>query len=92
MEKVETAYYLRMQAQDRPGVLADVTRILADQGISIEAMLQKAPANGGDDTVPVVILTHRIRERQMNEAIRRIEALGTMAGSVMRMRLEHLAK
>ncbi len=90
MEKVETAYYLRMQAQDRPGVLADVTRILADQGISIEAMLQKAPANGGDDTVPVVILTHRIRERQMNEAIRRIEALGTMAGPVMRMRLEHL--
>ncbi|MBI2778193.1 MAG: homoserine dehydrogenase [Gammaproteobacteria bacterium] len=92
MEKVETAYYLRMQAQDRPGVLADVTRILADQGISIEAMLQKAPANGGDDTVPVVILTHRIRERQMNEAIRRIEALGTMAGPVMRMRLEHLTR
>ncbi len=93
MEKVETAYYLRMQAQDRPGVLADVTRILADQGISIEAMLQKAPANGGgDDTVPVVILTHRIREKQMNEAIRRIEALGTMAGPVMRMRVEHLAK
>ncbi|MEQ6342385.1 MAG: homoserine dehydrogenase [Gammaproteobacteria bacterium] len=90
MEKVETAYYLRMQAQDRPGVLADVTRILADQNISIEAMLQKAPANGGDDTVPVVILTHRICERQMNEAIRCIEALGTMAGPVMRMRVESL--
>ncbi len=89
MEKVETAYYLRMQAQDRPGVLADVTRILADQNISIEAMLQKAPANG-DGSVPVVILTHRIREQQMNEAIRRIEALGTMAGPVMRMRVEHL--
>ncbi|MFZ5593162.1 MAG: homoserine dehydrogenase [Pseudomonadota bacterium] len=92
MEKVETAYYLRMQAQDRPGVLADVTRILADQSISIEAILQKAPVNGGDGSVPVVILTHRIREQQMNEAIRRIEALGTIAAPVMRMRLEHLAK
>ncbi|MDX1251734.1 MAG: homoserine dehydrogenase [Gammaproteobacteria bacterium] len=92
MEKVETAYYLRLQAQDRPGVLADVTRILAEQGISIEAILQKAPVNGGDGSVPVVILTHRIREQQMNEAIRRIEALGTIAAPVMRMRLEHLAK
>lgn len=91
MEQVETAYYLRMQAQDRPGVLADVTRILADQNISIEAMLQKAPANG-DGSVPVVMLTHRIREQQMSEAIRRIEALGTIAAPVMRIRLEHLAK
>ena len=89
MEQVETAYYLRMQAQDRPGVLADVTRILADQNISIEAMLQKPSASGAGD-VPIVMLTHRTREQRMNEAIRRIEALGTMTAPVTRMRLEHL--
>ncbi len=89
MEQVETAYYLRMQAQDRPGVLADVTRILADQNISIEAMLQKPPATDASD-VPVVMLTHRSREQYMNEAIRRIEALGIMTAPVTRIRLERL--
>ncbi len=89
IEQVETAYYLRMQAQDRPGVLADVTRILADQNISIEAMLQKPSAAGASD-VPVVILTHRTREQRMNEAIQRIEALGSMTGPVTRIRLERL--
>ena len=89
MEQVETAYYLRMQAQDRPGVLADVTRILADQNISIEAMLQKPSAADASD-VPIVILTHHTREQRMNEAIRRIEALGSMTGPVTRIRLERL--
>ena len=89
MEQVETAYYLRLQAQDRPGVLADVTRILADQDISIEAMLQKPSAAGASD-VPIVMLTHRTREQRMNEAIRRIEALGTMTGPVTRIRMERL--
>jgi homoserine dehydrogenase len=89
MEQVETAYYLRLQAQDRPGVLADVTRILADQDISIEAMLQKPSAAGASD-VPIVMLTHRTREQRMNEAIRRIEALGAMTAPVMRIRMEHL--
>jgi len=89
MEQVETAYYVRMQAQDRPGVLADVTRILADQDISIEAMLQKPSAAGASD-VPIVMLTHRTREQRMNEAIRRIEALGVMTGPVTRIRLERL--
>ena len=89
MEQVETAYYVRMQAQDRPGVLADVTRILADQNISIEAMLQKPSATDASD-VPIVMLTHRTREQHMNEAIRRIEALGIMTGPVTRIRLERL--
>lgn len=90
MEEVETAYYLRMQAVDRPGVLADVTRILGDMQISIEAILQKEPASGASD-VPVIMLTHRVRERQMNEAIRRIEALDTIFGAVTRIRLETLS-
>jgi homoserine dehydrogenase len=90
MEDVETAYYLRMHAIDRPGVLAEVTRILGDLDISIEAILQKEPAHGETD-VPVIMLTHRIRERQMNEAIRRIEALAAIKAPVTRIRLEPLA-
>jgi homoserine dehydrogenase len=89
MEDVETAYYLRMHAQDKPGVLADITRILADLGISIEAILQKAPAAGMHE-VPVIILTHRVLEKNMNEAMARIEALSSINGKIMRMRLEHL--
>jgi homoserine dehydrogenase len=89
IEEVETSYYLRLNALDRPGVLADVTRILADQRISIEAILQKEPAEG-EDTVPVIILTQRIRERNMNEAIARIERLDSIRGKVTRIRLEHL--
>lgn len=89
MEEVRTSYYLRLQAQDRPGVLADVTRILADLGISIEAILQKEPA-AGESVVPVIILTQRVVEKNMNQAIARIEALDAIHGQVTRIRLEHL--
>jgi homoserine dehydrogenase len=89
MEEVETAYYLRLQAQDKPGVLADVTRILADLGISIEAILQKEPREG-DNTVPVIILTQRVLEKNMNQAIAKIEALPSINTKIMRIRLEHL--
>jgi homoserine dehydrogenase len=90
MEAVETAYYLRMRAADRPGVLADVARILADSGISIEAMLQKEPGAGVAEAT-VIMLTQRVVERRMNEALRRIEALDTIVGQVTRIRLETLA-
>jgi homoserine dehydrogenase len=89
MEEVETAYYLRLQAQDKPGVLADVTRILADLGISIEAILQKEP-RAGENTVPVIILTQRVLEKYMNQAIAKIEALPSINTKIMRIRLEHL--
>jgi homoserine dehydrogenase len=89
MEEVQTAYYLRMLATDKPGVLADVTRILGEAGISIEAILQKEPQPDALE-VPIIILTHSIRERQMNDAIRRIEALDTIHGRITRIRLEHL--
>ena len=89
MEQVTTAYYLRMHAADRPGVLADITRILGDLGISIEALLQKEPAEG-ENVVPIIILTHRVLERNMNTAIARIEALQAVQGRVHRIRLEHL--
>ncbi len=89
MEDVVTAYYLRMQALDKPGVLADVTRILADQGISIEAIIQKEP-KAQMHTVSVIMLTHKVQERQMNAAIQRIEVLDSISGKVMRIRMETL--
>lgn len=89
MTDVKTSYYLRLQALDRPGVLADVTRILADLQISIEALLQKEAA-AGEERVPVIILTHRVAEKSMNAAIARIEALTSIHGPVIRIRLEHL--
>ena len=88
-EAMETAYYLRMEAQDKPGVLADVTRILGDQSISIEAILQKEPSEGME-TVSIIMLTHRLKEQQMIESIKQIEALETITGNVTRIRVESL--
>ncbi len=89
MEEVETAYYLRMRAQDKPGVLADVTRIFSEQGISIEAVIQKEPAEG-ETVVPLIMLTHRVVEKKMNIAITHLEALTAVEGKVVRIRCEHL--
>lgn len=89
IEDVETSYYLRLHALDKPGVLAEVTRILADLNISIESILQKEP-RPNEETVPVIILTQRVREKNMNEAIARIEKLTSIKGKVARIRLEHL--
>ena len=89
MDAVETASYLRLRAIDRPGVLADVTRICADLSISIDAIFQKE-AGEGEDQVDVVILTHRAPEKNVNAAIRRIEALATIPAPVVRVRLEEL--
>ncbi|MDY0050836.1 MAG: homoserine dehydrogenase, partial [Halothiobacillaceae bacterium] len=90
MGEVETAYYLRLAAADQPGVLADVTRILADAGISIEAIIQKEAAEDVA-VVPVIILTHRVREADMMSAIARIEALPAIEGEVTRIRMEALS-
>ena len=90
MHEVRTAYYLRLRAFDRPGVLADITRILADSDISIDAMVQKEPAEG-EEQVNIILLTHVTVEKNVNAAIAKIEALDTVAGKVMRIRLEELA-
>ncbi|MBI3432057.1 MAG: homoserine dehydrogenase [Hydrogenophilales bacterium] len=90
MDEVRTAYYLRLRAFDRPGVLADITRILADSNISIDAMVQKEPAEG-EEQVSIILLTHITVEKNINAAIAKIEALDTVAGKVMRIRLEELA-
>jgi len=89
MEEVETAYYLRMQVTDKPGVMANVASILGKAGISIEAILQKEPPPGVDQA-SIILLTHVVQEGQMNAAIREIEALDIIHGDIMRIRLEHL--
>ncbi len=90
MEQVETAYYLRLTALDEPGVMARIASILGEEGISIEAIQQKEPGEG-DTHVPLVMLTHRVLEGRMNQAIARIEALESVAGRVVRIRMEMLA-
>ena len=90
MEEVETAYYLRMQAIDRPGVLAEVTKILGDSGISIEAILQKEPEAGATH-VPIIFLTQRVQEKNMNEAIAKIKGLDVVEGDITRIRMETLS-
>ena len=91
MENVETAYYLRLQVMDKPGVLADITRILADSDISISAMVQKEHAEE-EDKVNIIMLTHTTIEKNINRAIDKIEKLPAMAGKVVRIRLEELRK
>jgi homoserine dehydrogenase len=90
MDEVETAYYLRLRVLDRPGVLADITRILADLSISIDAMVQKEPGEG-EDQVDIIMLTHLTIEKNINAAIARIEALPVNLAKVTRIRLEELA-
>jgi homoserine dehydrogenase len=89
MEEVTTSYYLRMRVIDRPGVLADITRILADLSISIDAMVQKEPGEG-EEQVDIIMLTHETREKHINGAIARIEGLPVVTGKVTRIRLEAL--
>ena len=89
MGEVETRYYLRMKVEDKPGVLADITRILADQRISIEAMVQKEP-RAGEAEVDIIMLTHLTVEKNVNGAIARIEKLPVVVGKVTRIRLEEL--
>jgi homoserine dehydrogenase len=89
IEDVETACYLRMRVMDKPGVLADITRTLADSEISIEAMVQKEPGEG-ERIVDIVLLTNRAVEKDVNRAIDKIEKLPTVLGAVTRIRLEAL--
>ncbi len=89
IDAVSSAYYLRLLAKDKPGTLADVSRILADRGISMEAILQKEPAAGATD-VPVIILTQRVREGEVDSAITAIEALDSISAPVTRIRVEPL--
>ena len=91
MSEVTTSYYLRLRVQDQPGVLADITRILADEQISIDAVIQKEPGEG-ETQADLIMLTHQTREKRINAAIAKIEALNVVAGNVTKLRLEELGK
>ncbi|UCB55517.1 MAG: homoserine dehydrogenase [Thiotrichales bacterium] len=89
IEDVGTACYLRMTALDKPGVLAEVSEVFAQHNISLEAVLQKEPAQGVDK-VHLVLLTQKVRERELNTAMAEVERFDEIEGSVARIRLEHL--
>lgn len=91
IEQVTTACYLRLQAIDRPGVLAAVTEILGSFEISIEAIRQREPeTENADGSVPVILLTHEVPEDHMNQALSRIEALEEIVTPVQRIRIESM--
>ncbi len=91
IEEVDTAFYIRLKATDKPGVMAAITKILADKRISIDAMIQKEPATGTKEA-DIVILTHKTVERNMNLAITEIEALPAVVGEIVKIRMETLGK
>lgn len=90
IDEIETAYYLRLSVEDRPGVLADIARILAEHRISIEAIIQKEPLEG-ESFVPLILLTHRVFERELNAATKEIEGLPTVKAPLRLIRLEMLS-
>lgn len=90
IEAIQTSYYLRMSALDKPGVLSKITQILSDAGISIEALIQKQPWQG-ETEVPVILLTNLVRESDMNRAIQQIEQLDSIRHRVVRIRVESLS-
>ncbi|MBL4868302.1 MAG: homoserine dehydrogenase [Pseudomonadales bacterium] len=89
VDLIYTCYYLRIEVQERPGVLAEITKILSEQNISIEAVLQKEVHQEGR-LIPIIILTHRVLEKDMNDAISKIQALDEVEQEITRIRLEHL--
>jgi homoserine dehydrogenase len=90
MGEVTTSYYLRLRVADVAGVLADITRVLADNGISIDAMLQRE-AGDGENQTDLIMLTHETKEKHILAAIAKIEGLKTVDGSVTKIRLENLS-
>ncbi len=89
ISEIQTSYYLRLSALDKPGVLSKVTQILSDRGISIEALIQKEPA-AGQEAVPIIVLTNIVKEQAMDSAIGDIQALEAVVGAVVRIRVESL--
>jgi homoserine dehydrogenase len=90
MGEITTSYYLRLRVADQAGVLADITKILAAHSISIDALLQKE-ADEGESQTDLVALTHETKEKHMLAAIEEIQNLKTVAGEVVKIRLENLS-
>ena len=90
MDDVESAFYLRLSALDEAGVLANITQILGDSSISIEAFIQKE-TKISDGKADIILLTKLVNEGDMNQAISKIEALDVVSGAVTRIRVENLS-
>lgn len=88
MADLETKYYLRMKAADRPGVMARITGALGDMGVSLASVIQKEAPEDAGGPAEVVIVTHRARERDVQEAVRRLEALDVVCGPPKLIRIE----
>ena len=89
IEEIETSFYMRFSALDKPGVLSEITTIMGDSGISIEAIVQKEQPVG-EDYVNVIIITNVTQEKQLSTAVERIESLETVRDSIKFIRVEHL--
>lgn len=89
VEEVVSAYYLRLSAEDKPGVMSQVCQVLSDEGISIEALIQKEPADARSQ-VPVILLTNRVVEKSINSALSKIEKLDSVCGDIVKIRVEAL--
>ncbi len=85
ISEIETEYYLRIPAVDKVGVMAKISNVLTAKDISIDAVIQKEPTS---ESVPIVILTHDVVERKLNEAIAALEALDEVTGKITRIRVE----
>jgi len=90
MAEVTTSYYLRLAVADQAGVLAEITRILAAHGVSIDALLQKEAAEGESQT-DLVILTHETKEKNLMAALSEMQDLKTVMGEIVKIRLENLS-
>ncbi len=90
MEDIQSAYYLRIEALDRPGVLAKIASVMSEHGINIESIMQKE-SELEDGRIPVIILTHTVQERQINRAIEDLEALAEIEDKVVRIRAENFS-
>ncbi|MBX2858130.1 MAG: homoserine dehydrogenase [Cellvibrionaceae bacterium] len=89
IEDIESSYYLRMSAEDKPGVLSQVCQVLSEAGISIEALVQREPQLN-ESQVPVILLTNIVRERDINSAIAKIHELESIHQQIVKIRLEAL--
>jgi homoserine dehydrogenase len=90
IEEIESQYYLRITAQDKPGVLSKITQILSEANISIEAVIQKEP-QAGETTVPLILLTSCVVEHTLRATIAKIEASSVAEGKVVCIRMESLS-
>ncbi len=89
INEIESRYYLRIRVTNKPGVLADITKIFGSKSISIESILQKEDLVN-DENVPIVLVTHEVIEKNIIEALKDIEKLEVVKGKIIKIRIEEL--